>query len=344
MSVTAAWSLEPPVSEEAFLRRELGLEWRQAAPAEIRAAAQRGPVALIVSEPEPYAPLLASLPERCAVLVMISDEGYAPARADLVRASRSVRSVYRQYPAHPASSAQIASAIAGFIRDARGTSQSPRTALPNWRKGRGIRQRMAPWAQVRQPVHDVPLGYTHAFVDGITAITAGAPDPDASLFDTALPDAERGISITFRGNRGLAQRIIGTERAGRLPRSDIRLVDADWSGFAVGDVGRAYVDALRAARFALCPPGFVNNESFRFTEALICGALPVEVEVALTHQGRLPDREGGSIRATSWSAALAQAEAMPEAERVERVTRARRLLSDRLRTLRAEIARDLEAR
>lgn len=340
-------SLEPAVSEEQFLRRELGLTWEQVTcddlQGEIRHRHDRGlRTAVICSEPEAYAEALASAPKGSVVLVLISDEGYSESRRRLVQFTRSVHSVYRQYPARPASSSAIAAAVAGFIGDARGTSQSGRTALPNGRKGRETRRRMQEWAQISTPVRDVPLGYTHAFVDAFLAAYAPDADLDRSLFDTPVPSRERAISVTFRGNRGLAARIVGMERAARLPDSDITTIDADWSGFAHGDVGRTYVDALSSARFALCPPGFVNNESFRFYEALLCGALPLELEVALTHQGRLIARDRNTIHASSWRRGLTVATSMDEAARQRRVASARTLVQQTLRTVRSAITADVE--
>lgn len=340
------FSLEPAVSEEQFLRRELDLTWTTVGTEELaEVVAQRHATgkrtAIICSEPDPYLSVLARVPADSVVLVLVSDEGYSAARVRLAQLA-AVHSVYRQYPARPASMAQIARAVAGFAGDARGTSQAGRTALPNWQKGRATRTRMRAWQRVSVPVHDVPLGYTHAFVDAFVKTYVPDADASTSLFDVPTPQTQRDISVTFRGNRGLAARIVGMERAARIPASDIEMIDADWSGFATGDVGTTYVDALSRARFALCPPGFVNNESFRFFEALLCGALPVELEVALTHQGLNAPRDRIAIRAYSWRDGLAQAQAMTERERVTRVGAARTLVQRTLSGLRAHLASDVE--
>jgi hypothetical protein len=130
--------------------------------------------------------------------------------------------------------------------------------------------------------------------------------------------------------------------AERVEESRIELVDADWSGRAGREAGAPYVEQLGSARFALCPPGFVNNESFRFYESLLCGALPIEVTIATTHLGEIPWRDGGSIRDASWSTGLRTAARMSEAERRTRVHAARTLIATTLHTIAADIRADLE--
>lgn len=40
----------------------------------------------------------------------------------------------------------------------------------------------------------------------------------------------------------------------------------------------SYVQSMIESKFVFCPPGHVSNDTFRRTEALICGALPIEIE------------------------------------------------------------------
>jgi hypothetical protein len=201
---------------------------------------------------------------------------------------------------------------------------------------------MKAWAACLIPVHAVPLGYTSTFSQAFVARHPEVGDSD-SLFSVDALDGERPTSITFRGNRGLAARIVGMERAARLPNSDIATIDADWSGFAEGDVGATYVEALSTSRFALCPPGFVNNDSFRYFEALACGALPVEIRVALTHQGIAGAHSPRAVIRPSWRQGLTLAVEMSEVDRREATLAARSLVADVLARTRTRLTADLEA-
>ena len=200
---------------------------------------------------------------------------------------------------------------------------------------------MKQWQAVEHKVSPIPLGYTDTFARAFAQ--RFAPPSNASVFSvdpTNRVDRER--SVVFRGNRGLAQRIVGTERAKKTRDSEITLIDADWSARADSDVGAAYVDSLIAARFALCPPGFANNESFRFYEALACGALPIEVSVASTHLGELPWRSRGPISSASWTKGLKEAEQMTEVERAQRVFIARGLVTEVIESAAIRLRADVE--
>ena len=334
------YSLEPPASEAEFLRRELAIAWRQVSQAELHSLLhQSSRLLLLISEPPAYFPILRAASPHSLVALMLSDEAYAPERLDVARSPALFRT-YRHYSAQPASILTILRSAAGYVRDSQGTSQSATTVIPNVANGLRMRARMAPWPQLGDQVRTLPLGYTdtfaHAFVD------SGKLDPDQSLFDASLESEIRSISLAFRGNRGLAQRIVGLEKAQRVRYSEVLMVDADWSARAEGDTGRSYVESLVSARFVLTPPGFANNESFRFYEALACGALPVEVAAATTHLGTVPWRDGGSIQAYSWAQALAEAERMPESVRLARVSSARTLVAGALRLIAGQIHDDLE--
>ena len=334
------FSVEPPPSEVEFLRRELGIEWRQVTREELHTQLLlRSPLLLLVSEPHQYRDLVEASLDGSLVVLMISDEAYSPARLD-VAATPTVRRIYRHYPARRASWWRVLRAASGYVRDSTRTSQSATTFLPNVASGLSLRGRMKAWEKLGDRVRPVPLGYTDTFARAFAErMNLG---PTESLFSYPIDEQARPTFITFRGNRGLAQRITGLELAGRLPDSDVATVDADWSARAPSDIGISYVESLMKARFALCPPGFANNESFRFYEALICGALPVEVTTATTHLGELPWRSAGTIATTSWTKVLREAERMSESTREARLMRVRTLIARELAATAERIRRDLE--
>ena len=200
---------------------------------------------------------------------------------------------------------------------------------------------MKQWQAVEHKVSPIPLGYTDTFARAFAQRFAVPSNPSVFAGDPTN-SVNRERFVVFRGNRGLAQRIVGTERAKNSSGSEIILIDAAWSARAEVDGGAAYVNSLVSARFALCPPGFANNESFRFYEALACGALPIEISVATTHLGELPWRKAGSIAESSWTKAFHEAESMSESERRERVLAARTLVAEAFAEAAQGIREDLE--
>ena len=335
------FSLEPPASEAEFLRRELGIQWQPVTENELRSRIADNPRTLVVmSEPEPYIRIVGQSPPASLTSIMISDEAYSLERSRLA-AQSAIHHVFRHYPTKPASWQAIAACATGYVHDSRGTSQRASTIAPNIRSGMRVRARMRHWEGISGKVTSIPLGYTDSFAQAFTD-RFHIPENE-SLFDYEVTlDGTRQRSVVFRGNRGLAQRIVGCERTRLIRGSEVQLIDAEWSARAAENVAASYVDSLLSARFALCPPGFANNESFRFYEALVCGALPIEASVASTHLGSLRWRNAGSISQPSWIRGLRQAETMSETERLSRVRSARRLVAGDLQDLADRIRVDME--
>lgn len=337
-SITAL-SLEEPPSEAVFLQRELGVTWSTTSIGELsQAIASSKKTLLAISEPEHYEQLVSAAPDSSLILLLVSDEAFSPSRLKLA-SSPSVHRTYRNYPALPVSTRSITVTTVAFMRDAMGTSQSPRTAMPNISSGLKVRKRMKQWARLGDRARSIPLGYTDTFARSFVDRTNLSPE--SSLFEAEVAPGSRDISVSFRGNRGLAQRICGLDLASDVPHSAIELVDADWSARSAPDAGEQYVDLMISSRFALCPPGFVNNESFRFYEALACGALPIEVRVATTHLGVNELRASGSISEYSWKQGLGLSQTLTQAEIKARVDSARKAVRSSLDRLRLDIQADL---
>ncbi len=318
-------SLEAPMSEERWMETEIGLRWRQVSPAEMRQALSSGlPQAMIISDPDLYIDHLRSAANHSVVVVQISDEGYSPERRALAH-SPAIRHLFRHYDPRAASARQIVRAVRGFARDTRRSTVSARSVPHLYRMGAQVRARMNAWSST--PYTSFPLGYTNAFAAAFERQESGTRD--------------RSISVVFRGNRGVATRIAGTDAARRMGDSCINFVeDHPWSG--AENQGDVYVEELLHSRFALVPPGFVNGETFRYYEAVQCGALPIEVEVALTHQGAVPFRSPATIRARSWREALSIAAHMPEDERVSRVAVAQASVKECFARARTQLLQSME--
>jgi hypothetical protein len=299
------YSLESPVSEEEFLRRELGVRWETVDSDPLievvrqRSEAKRRTL-MIVSEPEPYWEVLGNLPDRSVALLMLSDEAYTQSRCELVRSRASVAGVIRHYGVTCASMADVLSAVIEFVSQTRGTSVSPRLAWQLFQQGHQTRKRMRDWQRVQVPVLGLALGYTNVFANAYRAVLArqsGQTVAEAqSLFDLTMDFAAhpRTTPMFFRGSFGQPQRQVMVDRARAIPGARIETTDDLWRGFDGAKDGDMYVTGLLDSIQALSPPGFVNNESFRYYEAVICGSEPVEANVALTHQGRLVARPTSS--------------------------------------------------
>lgn len=295
----AAWSVEAPVSEAEFLRREIGLDITVAPPDQIARLAQQQPTVVVVSEPDPYLDLVHAAPPGSLVLFLISDEEYSPNRLALVHGATSIRAIFRQYGIEGASAADIAASTREFLNATIRSSVSPRVLPLLLTTGWRTRGRMKRWRDVSVPVHAVPLGYTSEFAQAVIRALDLDLNADDSLIDAVHahpgmrnnPDLSREVEVrdldmVFRGAPGSVHRQLLVERAQRQPDSVVEWIDADWTSVPSLERADRYVSSLHRARRALCPPGAVNTETFRYYEAALCGARPVEPRTALTHLGR----------------------------------------------------------
>lgn len=284
------WSLERPVSEQQFLRRELDVDWQvdsfDALAARCRAATPQHPLLLICSEPAGYRALVDQAPERSIVLILLSDEAYSPERLDLVRDAPALRAIYRHYTLSLANPLLIAWQAMVLAVASVGTSVRPTAVLTLLRIGRRTRRRMRAWRVISTPIRVMPLGYTNRFADAFAS--QGEVVAADRIGDGEAPGKQsfRRWRVVFRGAAGQAQRQVMLDRARRRRGSLIEVLGSGWSGFDDSVSTDPYLERLLTAEEALCPPGYVNLETFRAYEALLAGATPVEPRVALTHGGK----------------------------------------------------------
>ena len=289
-----ALSLEAPVSEAEFLRREIGLDTHVVSESDLAHRVRESePAIVVVSEPDAYGEVFQEAPTASIVAFLISDEGYSSERLALVRDSPSIRAVFRQYGTERASLGDVARSAWQFIRSTRSSRVSARTLPGLAETGWQTRRRMGDWERLPCPVYSVPLGYTSEFAKSVIEYLHLHVSPTQSLLEPMLvANHERDTEIVFRGALGTAHRQALVESTERQRGSHISLVSRDWAVSTTKNESLAYVESLSRTRCALCPPGSINTETFRFYEAIVCGARPVEPRTALTHLGRPVCRNG----------------------------------------------------
>lgn len=328
-----------------WLRRELGVTVT-ALPADELAARLRTadrPIGLLVTDPGAYLDILPTLPAGRVVMLLPNDQHY---RADnrALAALPAVRAVFRPHSLDLVGSLDYARAVVAGLTDARPASTSPRQVAAALKGGRNLRRAVR---AIRGAVGDrygmAPIGYTTKFAQAFVAACGPMAD-DASLLEHALAagrgaDDARPISVSFRGARGQFQRRTGVHLAARVPGSDCASPIRRFSGLQESDGldSKTYVVQLQRSRFALCPPGFQANESFRAHEALVCGALPVILDVVISQGTRAAGHLDAAVRGGSWSAALRQMQGLDEPTRRARVERAQRALLQDHRDLRRRL-------
>jgi hypothetical protein len=126
--------------------------------------------------------------------------------------------------------------------------------------------------EITYPWSNLPLGYTNQFVKQL---------PDSVISSSqSLVDNWPILKITLNKNRDRHVRFmgqIGTWYRKELVKYFSRFAEFEFvesSGWA-GSSKSGYIEILQSSTFILCPPGIYTNETFRYYESIICGALPI---------------------------------------------------------------------
>lgn len=282
-----AYSLEPPLVEFEYLKRELGLIWVKLGEEELLAKLSDpsdGAEVIIVSDSILYERVVRASTPNSLIVVLLSDEVYSPHAYNLINNNDSISIVIRNYGFVPA---PISLIVNELLRLTRVAGVDPRTHYYLCRTfARGIRTRirMARWKTCNKEVEVLPLGYTSVFANYFSErLSIG---PFESLFQKH-PSIyrEREIPISFMGTKGQIQRQLALRKLRKVPGAQVS-VSESFNGVTGGEVGApAYVEMLLKSVKVLCPPGYTNNESFRYYESLICGAIPEEERISIAQLG-----------------------------------------------------------
>jgi len=246
---------------------------------------------VIVSNPLRYLKIFSNLPKNCICLLLLSDEGYSRDNRKLAICSKSVVKVIRNYSIFSAEIKTIFDELIRLILAVNKLNSKYRYLIHALLRGIISSYRMFLWRKSKVDISILPLGYTNKFAEEYTK-TLKLSSME-SLFKFAIANIPSGHKngITFRGTRGQIQRQIDVDLRLTDEQFDLKLLPGIWHGMneSISD-SETYLQSLLSNRYTLCPPGFINNESFRYYEALLCGSMPIEDAVAITHMGICPSR------------------------------------------------------
>lgn len=292
-------------------------------------------------------------PEGSVRLFVDWDETFLPSLIGDIAASPQIAELIRNYPIENSGWVDlIPNAVVAARETLSGHGAPAHLAVRSWTAGVVVARRKS---QARRKlrsagvaVREVTLGYTDMFVAGVKALSsrsgwAALGEGDsllAYLVDRAddLTDLKHA-DLAYVGQLGKFQRRCGIEAAQAMGYS-IGPVRTGYGGQGASpteDISATYVEAMAAARFALCPPGNYSGDSFRFGEVLLLGTLPVEVSRVISEPGRrhMRDIQEFTVTAPTWREALTRMGRMSESERLERVDAARSAYVARLAAARA---------
>lgn len=275
-------SLEGPLSESEYLQRELGITWKTSNQSQIRSIIEENysvgkKTLILVSKIDLVFNLVSQSPEKSIVLLILSDEAYSIKAYKLARMN-AVHSVIRNFSI-------TSQAITHYLKTAQSvfgkhwkTSNNRFFSLIEIAYELALYTRnnfvMSKWQSLKKPVTVFPIGYTNRFAKSFSSLM-GISEATSLLLNTRHSVSERTISISFSGTRGSLQRRNTIEFLRKIPRSKISVTQNGWNGSESSGLDIEYCQTLFSSLYCAALPGYIANESFRFYEALICGALPV---------------------------------------------------------------------
>ena len=133
----------------------------------------------------------------------------------------------------------------------------------------------------------IPLGYNDLFAESYCDVYKVTKN--SSLIEFAinnLPAKEKKSKIAFVGQLGKLTRRFAIKAMESISPKEMILRDN--YGGAIGIYGATLesgienIHALKNSKIALCPPGNYSSHTFRITESLICGAVPMFNQGSIT--------------------------------------------------------------
>jgi hypothetical protein len=288
MSMFLGLSLDEPLSESEYLLRELGIVWKTSDRSDIFSAIKEKfsfgeKTLIIVSQIDLVFDLISQSPEKSLVLLILSDEAYSMKAYKLTKLD-AVHAVMRNYSitSQPITD-YLTTAKSVFGHHVKSSNNrffaliEIAHVLALYLRNRFM---MSKWQRLEKSVSILPLGYTNRFAKSFSSFM-GIGDETSLLLASMNSVSDRAISVSFGGTRGSLQRRSAIEFLGHIPRSKINVTQNGWSGYESSGIDIEYCQMLSSSLYCAALPGYISNESFRYYEALICGALPIRFHSSL---------------------------------------------------------------
>lgn len=288
MSVLLGLSLDEPLAESEYLLRELRIVWQTSGKSEILSTIEENhtlgkKTLIIVSQIDLVFKLIRQSPQNSIVLLILSDEAYSIKSYKLARLD-SVYGILRNYSLTSQSVTQYLTTAKSVFGHHLKISNNRFVALLEIAHVLALYVRnnfvMSKWQKLKKPVSILPVGYTNKFAKSFSSFM-GIGEEKSLLQNSRNSVSERPISIYFSGTSGSLQRRNTIEFLHQVPRSKIHVSRNGWNGHESSGIDIEYCQGLSSSLYAAALPGYISNESFRYYEALICGALPIRFGLSL---------------------------------------------------------------
>ena len=262
------------ITEKEFFNRELGLQTRTVKSFdEIK---QNGLLLISSNNPEYWKPFLNTLKRESCVFFLIGNETYEPYIFNSLNDIASIKHVFVYNPPTKINKRTLFKTLLGNLIDSYGfPEKSDESSYRDLRNSIYLIKKFRK-INISYPYSRMPQGYSNNFAFKISRkldLSKTESLISEKVLSFAKPVEQRSKFISFSGqptNRKRQMMLFWS----RKYMEEIPDITEGFRGLGtVGDF--TYLDQLMDSKFILVPPGSFNNSNHRYTESLICGAIPL---------------------------------------------------------------------
>lgn len=262
------------ITEQEFFQRELNVS----VVCNVRARELESVQNVIIASTSPqyWIQFLKTRPEKSVVFLLLGNETYEPQIFNALNGLESLSHVFVYNAPSKIFPSTLAKTLIGHIIDL-GRQKFPqpdsvyrdfRNSLYLYRKFNRIK--------IDYPHSFLPQGYSNNFAYKLSQklnLKSGSSLISLNLLDNFAPISRRPKFLSFSGQATNRRRDLVVKAAEKYMQEPPDLTEGFRGTSHTGDF--TYVDQLCESKLILIPPGSFNNSNHRYTESLLCGAVPV---------------------------------------------------------------------
>lgn len=262
------------ITEKEFFQRELNVSVVTKCS---HAMVEREPNLVIASSnPQFWLELLKKKPKDSVVFILLGNETYEPQIFNSLNDIRSLRHVFvYNKPTRIFASSLVKTALGHILDLGFQKLPYPDSVYRDFRNSMYLTKKFNS-IDITYPHSFLPQGYSNNFAYKLSE--AFNLKSDYSLLSMDLITRQKSVGsryrfLSFSGQNTNRRRALVIKAAKKYMSEPPDHTEGFRGTFQSGD--STYVDQLCNSKFVLVPPGSFNNSNHRYTESLICGAIPV---------------------------------------------------------------------
>lgn len=280
MFTTVAYCELPKITEEAFLKREFGIDTVYIRSINhflsIIEKSNNNIITIVSTNPQFWISVLNKFKKNTVIFILIGNETYEPQVFNSLNDLRSLCHAFVYNLPTVVKSKNIIGPIIGNIFDGGlGKTLSEGSVYRDARISYSLKNKFKK-VKINYSASRLPQGYSNNFASKISNkinISSNVSLLSNSLTDLIVAERKDLYDFVFIGQSTNRRREIFLKNIEKLPRSVV-IYNNEFKGI-YEDSDSTYLNQLLCAKFILIPPGFYNNSNHRYTESLICHSLPV---------------------------------------------------------------------